>query len=86
VIAYAQIEHLFLAFLSDTGQEYTIQRLVQIQKEIRQPERGLLLGFDWRSPGGLDVQSCGWHQGRQQKGRSARKADLDHRRMASIAR
>jgi hypothetical protein len=38
-LAYAQIELLFLSFLSDTGQEYTIQRLVEIQKELRQPER-----------------------------------------------
>jgi hypothetical protein len=38
-IAYAEIERLFLTFLSDTGQEYAILRLVEIQKELRQPQR-----------------------------------------------
>jgi hypothetical protein len=38
-MAYAEIERLFLTFLSDTGQEYAIQRLVEIQKELRQPQR-----------------------------------------------
>jgi hypothetical protein len=31
----AQIEHLFFTSLSDTGQEYAILRLVEIQKELR---------------------------------------------------
>ena len=35
----AQIEHLFFTSLSDTGQEYAILRLVEIQKELRQSER-----------------------------------------------